>query len=122
MPIIDVEIVCESETEFGKFSAQSLADAIGKVLGSEAGRAWVRLRFLNRNFYAENLSALDSAELPTFVTVLQAHLPVGEALAAEVMAITTAVAQCLAYAPARVHVQYAPAAVGRQAFGGKLVL
>jgi hypothetical protein len=74
------------------------------------------------NFYAENLSTLDSAELPAFVTVLQAHPPVGDALAAEVMAITTAVAQCLARAPERVHVQYAPAAAGRQAFGGKLVI
>ena len=122
MPIIDVEIVCEAETEFGRFSAQPLADAIGKVLSSEAGRAWVRLRFLNRHSYAENLSTLDSTELPVFATVLHAQLPVGDALAAEVIAITMAVAQCLARAPERVHVQYAPAAAGRQAFGGKLVL
>jgi hypothetical protein len=122
MPIIDIELVGESETEFAKASAQTLADAIGRVLGGEPGRTWVRLRFLNQIFYAENLSTLDSAELPAFVTLLQAHPPVGDALAAEVMAITTAVAQCLARAPERVHVQYAPAAAGRQAFGGKLVI
>jgi phenylpyruvate tautomerase PptA (4-oxalocrotonate tautomerase family) len=122
MPIIDIELVGESETEFAKASAQTLADAIGRVLGGEPGRTWVRLRFLDQIFYAENLSTLDSAELPAFVTVLQAHPPVGDALAAEVMAITTAVAQCLARAPERVHVQYAPAAAGRQAFGGKLVI
>jgi phenylpyruvate tautomerase PptA (4-oxalocrotonate tautomerase family) len=122
MPIIDIELVCASETEFAKASAQTFADAIGRVLGSERGRTWVRLRFLNRISYAENLSTLDSTELPAFVTVLQAYLPVGDVLAAEVMAITTAVAQCLARAPERVHVQYAPAAAGRQAFGGKLVI
>lgn len=122
MPIIDIELVCESEVEFAKASAQALADAIGYALGSEPSRTWVRLRFINRISYAENLSAFESAELPAFVTVLQAHPPVGDALAAEVMAVTMAVAQCLDRAPERVHVQYAPAAAGRQAFGGKLVL
>lgn len=122
MPIIDIELVGESETEFAKASAQTLADALGHVLCSELGRIWVRLRFLNSISYAENLSMLDRADLPTFVTVLQAHPPVGDALAAEVMAITMAVAQCLARAPERVHVQYAPPAAGRQAFGGKLVV
>jgi len=122
VPIIDIELVCASETEFAKASAQTFADEIGRVLGREPGRTWVRLRFLNQISYAENFSTLDSNELPVFVTVLQAYLPVGEALASEVSAITTAVALCLACAPERVHIQYAPAAPGRQAFGGKLVL
>jgi phenylpyruvate tautomerase PptA (4-oxalocrotonate tautomerase family) len=122
MPIIDVEIVCESETAFGKFSAQSLADVIGKVLGSEPGRVWVRLQFLNCNFYAENLSALQTEQLPVFVTVLHAHLPAGDALTAEIAALTNAVADCVDRSPLRVHVQYAPPAAGRQAFGGKMVV
>lgn len=122
MPIIDVEIVCESEAEFGKFSAQPLADAIGKVLGSEPARVWVRLRFLGGNFYAENLSALQTGELPVFVTVLLAHPPAGDGLIGEISALTNAVADCVDRSPSRVHVQYAPAAAGRQAFGGKLVL
>lgn len=122
MPIIDVEIVCELEAEFGKFLAQPFADAIGKVLGSEAGRAWVRLRFLNRNFYAENLSALKIEEQPVFVTVLHARSPTGDALTGEITALTNAVSDCVDRAPSRVHVQYAPSAAGRQAFGGTLVL
>ncbi len=122
MPIIDIELVCESEAEFAKASAQALADAIGCALSSEPGRTWMRLRFLNRIYYAENFSTLKGAELPAFVTVLQAHPPVGDVLAAEVMAVTMAVARCLARAPERVHVQYAPPAAGRQAFGGKLVM
>ena len=121
MPIIDIELVCESEAEFATASARALADAIGQVLGSEPGRTWVRLRFLGSTAYAENLATLEAVDLPAFVTVLHAHPPVGEALATEAMALTLAVAQCLARAPGRVHVQYAPAAAGRQAFGGTLV-
>lgn len=121
MPFVDIELVCESETEFAKASACALANALGHAFGSEPGYTWVRLRFLCSASYAENQSTVSAAELPTFVTVLHAHPPLGEALAAEAMSITQAVAQCLARAPDRVHVQYAPAGVGRQAFGGHLV-
>ena len=121
MPIIDIEIVCESKAEFARASAHTLADAIGQVLGSEPGHTWVRLRFLASASYAENQVTLEDADLPAFVTVLHAHLPMGDALAAEARALTLAVAQCLGRAPGRVHVQYAPAAAGRQAFGGTLV-
>ena len=121
MPIIDVELVCESEAEFARTSARALADAVGHALGTEPGHTWVRLRFLASAAYAENQATLESAEFPAFVTVLHAHPPIGEALVTEAMALTLAVAQCVVRAPERVHVQYAPAAAGRQAFGGKLV-
>lgn len=64
---------------------------------------------------------MDATALPVFVTVLHAHMPDGDALAAEAQAITLAVAACLACPPECVHVQYAPEAAGRQAFGGRLV-
>ena len=121
MPIIDIELVCESEAEFATASARALADAIGHALGSEPGHTWVRLRFLASAAYAENQATVEGADLPAFVTVQHAHPPIGEALATEALALTLAVAQCLARAPGRVHVQYAPAAAGRQAFGGTLV-
>ena len=121
MPIIDIELVCESEAEFARVSARALADALGQTLGSDLGHTWVRLRFLASAAYAENQATLEGADLPAFVTVLHAHPPIGEALATEAMALTLAVAQCLARRPGRIHVQYAPAALGRQAFGGMLV-
>ncbi len=121
MPIIDIELVCESEAEFAAASARTLADAIGRVLGIEPGHTWVRLRFLASAAYAENQATLAGADLPAFVTVLHAHPPLGEALITEAMALTLVIAQCLVRAPGRVHVQYAPAAAGRQAFGGTLV-
>lgn len=121
MPIVDVEFVCDSQAELACASASELAAAVGRALGTPPGRTWMRLRTLAAQFYAENEAALSSAELPVFVTVLHARPPVGPALAAEVAALTATVAACVGRPPERVHVQYAPAATGRQAFGGVLV-
>lgn len=121
MPIVDVQLVCPHGTEAPPVPAQALADALGRVWGSAPGRTWVRLQVLSSASYAENEVRVDEAGLPAFVTVLQAHLPQGEALAAEVLAVTSAVAQCLGRPTDRVHVQYAPPGAGRQAFGGRLV-
>lgn len=121
MPIVDIELVCESEADFGAVSARALADALGQVFGSTPGRTWVRLRQLGSAAYAENNLAITRSELPAFVTILHARPPEGAALVAELDAVTIAVARCLAREPERVHVQYAPAGVGRQAFGGRLV-
>ena len=121
MPIVDIELVAVSESELSETSASSLADSLGKVFGSQPGRTWVRVRFLSSAAYAENECNASNDELPVFVTVLHAHLPEGDALTTEVQALTVTLASCLGRDPERVHVQYAPAAAGRQAFGGKMV-
>ena len=121
MPIIDVELVASEGSDLREPSAATIANALGKVLGSPPGRTWVRVRVLSSSAYAENESSISEDELPVFATVLHAHLPESEALATEVKAITVAIANCLRRNPERVHVQYGPAAAGRQAFGGKLV-
>lgn len=121
MPIVDIELVCARESEITEVSAAELADALGQVFTSPPGHTWVRLRYLGSAAYAENQSVVGADELPVFVTVLHARLPEGEALAAEVRAITSVLANCLGRSTERVHVQYAPAAAGRQAFGGVLV-
>ena len=121
MPIVDVELVCESEVEFGTVSPRAIADAVGSVFRSPPGHTWVRLRFVNSKHYAENNLSVSGAELPVFVTVVHARPPVAAALAAEVAALTTTVAQIIGRPAERVHVQYAPPAIGRQAFGGQLV-
>ena len=121
MPILDVELVCVSEAEFRSASAAAVAHAVGKVLSCEPGRVWVRLRRLDRDCYAENEVSLSEAELPVFVTVLHAHLPTEQVLGAEAVALTEAVARAVGRSAERVHVQYAPAGAGRQAFGGVLV-
>lgn len=121
MPIVDIEVVAAPSTASVGTTPADVADALGTVFGSAPGRTWVRFRSLDSAFYAENHSAVDATALPVFVTVLHAHMPDGDVLAAEVQAITRAVAACLARPPECVHVQYAPEAAGRQAFGGTLV-
>jgi phenylpyruvate tautomerase PptA (4-oxalocrotonate tautomerase family) len=121
MPIVEVEVVCQSEAEFGQLSATTLASALGRVFGSGRGTAWVKLRFLSSASYAENDLKVGGAELPAFVSVLHARLPQGQVLATEAKAITNAVASFLGRDSERIHVRYEPSAAGRQAFGGNLV-
>jgi phenylpyruvate tautomerase PptA (4-oxalocrotonate tautomerase family) len=122
VPILDIELVQSNGRVPPPASlARALADAVGGVFGSLPGHTWVRLRVLPASQYAENDATLGPDQLPAFVTVLHAWPPEGEALAGEVAALTQALATGLGRAPERVHVQYAPAGAGRQAFGGKLV-
>ena len=122
MPIIDVEMVLEDAAAAPPSTlARALADAIGRTLGSAPGCTWVRLRSLPAAHYAENDALLGADEWPVFVTVLHAHPPTGDALAAEAAALTAVTARTIGCPPARVHVQYAPPGAGRQAFGGHFV-
>jgi phenylpyruvate tautomerase PptA (4-oxalocrotonate tautomerase family) len=122
MPILDIEHVLPAGSATAPTgTVQRLADATGRVFGSKPGRTWVRLRTLDATAYAENDVTLDADGLPVFVTVLHAQVPEGAALAAQVTALTQAVAEALGVDVQRVHVQMAPAAAGRQAFGGRLV-
>jgi phenylpyruvate tautomerase PptA (4-oxalocrotonate tautomerase family) len=119
MPIVDVELVGAADPD--PTLACRLASALGRVFGSPPGRTWVRLRRLPASDYAENDAPLGAGEAPVFVTVLHAHPPTGEALQRELAVLTATVAAGVARPAERVHVQYAPAAAGRQAFGGQMV-
>jgi phenylpyruvate tautomerase PptA (4-oxalocrotonate tautomerase family) len=122
MPILDIELVQPDGARPPDASlTQALADAVGRALGTPAGRTWVRLRTLAASYYAENEAAIAPGEWPVFATVLHARPPQGPALVTEANTLTQVLAACLGRAPQRVHVQYAPAAAGRQAFGGVLV-
>ncbi len=121
VPIVDVEIVSTTAEPAPQLSIAALASALGRAFESPPGHTWVRLRFLPANCYAENDTPLPAEALPVFVTVLQARPPQGAELQAQVDAVTQAVAAWLAYPSERVHIGYAPAAAGREAFGGKVV-
>ena len=54
MPIVTIEVVADSDRDVETGLAQSLADAIGRVLTSPSGQVWVRLRSIRRSQYAEN--------------------------------------------------------------------
>jgi phenylpyruvate tautomerase PptA (4-oxalocrotonate tautomerase family) len=121
MPIVTVELVADPDRPLEHTLAQSLADAVGRVLNSPPGQTWVRLRSLPRNEYAENDAPVNAAELPVFVTVLKRETPVVAEIQTEVTALTRAIAHVVGRPATCVHVEYAPAAAGRVSFGGKLV-
>jgi phenylpyruvate tautomerase PptA (4-oxalocrotonate tautomerase family) len=120
MPIVTVEVVVGANA-MASDVAQALANAIGSALKSPPGQTWVRVSSLARDRYAENDAALDAAQLPVFVTILKKQIPPRAELEGEVTALTGAVAQVIGRPAACVHVEYAPAAAGRLAFGGVLV-
>ena len=120
MPILDIEPVLDAHVAVDAGLAQRLADAAAGVFGSAPGRVWVRLRPLPAAQYAENGAVVAEGERPTFVSVVHAHPPQGEARAEEAAALTSAIASVLGRSAERVHVQYAAAGAGRQAFGGRL--
>jgi phenylpyruvate tautomerase PptA (4-oxalocrotonate tautomerase family) len=121
MPIIDIHMVVPGADSVPAGLAQTVADALGQLLGSPAGRTWVRASTLSATNYAENGSPLTPSDLPVFVTLLLAAPPEGEARAAQASLITTAVALAVGRDRSCVHVEYAAPGKGRMAFGGDLV-
>jgi phenylpyruvate tautomerase PptA (4-oxalocrotonate tautomerase family) len=119
MPIVDVKIVTSAGTTLPEGTAKVVAEALAAVFQAPEGRVWVRLQQLAEHLYAANGSA--ESVHPVFITVPHADLPPREALAAQALAVSKAVAGCLKREPEQVHVEYAPPGRGRVAFGGKLV-
>jgi hypothetical protein len=90
------------------------------VFGSRPGSTWAKLRVLDAKCYGENEADAPKPG-PVFVTVTQARPPNDDALDKEVGELTRAIATALGRPTEMVHVEYAPAALGRIAFGGRLV-
>lgn len=118
MPIVDVELVADGVPDG---AAQALADVVGAVLGTPAGETWVRLRALAPAAYAESAGGPRPDATPVFVTVTRRHVPARPALVQEIDALTHAIAGVLRRSAEQVHIEYAPPAAGRVAFGGRLV-
>ncbi len=119
MPIVDIEIVGSLSGADPGTLAQALADATGAALAAAPGTTWVRVRTLATDAYAESGGAPDG-DAPVFVTITCRSLPAPAALATEAAAVCAAVARATGRARERVHVEYAPPAAGRIAFGGVL--
>ena len=121
MPIVDIEIVGPLPAGDTSLLAQMLADAAGRVFAAPPGTTWVRVRTLPLDAYAENEAVLAPAVAPVFVSVRKRHVPEGAELAAEIGALTRAIAAVLQRPASLVHVGYEASAAGRMAFGGTLV-
>lgn len=120
MPLLEIEIVGEPDGNRRDALAQDLADAAGVVLKSGPQEAWVRVRILPSERYAE-CGGKTPGVLPVFVRILKRLPPEGDTLRREVRELTRAVARVCGRPEAHVHVCYEPPGAGRQAFGGTLV-
>lgn len=115
MPIVDIEIVAGT---IDARATQDLADGIGRAFEAEPGKVWLRVRELSGKHYAEN----DTAALhPVFVSVIASAPPEGATLKTRINQIVDVVARHTGRPRENIHVEFAPAARGRIAFGGKLV-
>jgi len=121
MPIVDVTIVVARGEMVPAGLTQALADGVGRVLNSPPGQTWVRLHLLAQDRYAENDSPLTPTKLPVFVAMLTRQIPDQSQLVETIAKLTQAISQATGRPSDRVHVEYAPSAVGRIAFGGQLV-
>ena len=121
MPILDVEIVVGPGEILSPDLAGRLADRAGSVLNARSGGTWVTVRPLPLQQYGESSGGPELGVKPIFVTVLKAKVGSKEALAAEVKALTAAVAEICGRPAENVHLIYEPDAAGRVAFGGTIV-
>lgn len=120
MPILEIEIVVDEAETLRPTLASELADAVGEIFGSAEGQTWVRLRTLPISNYSEN-GGLPDGVRPVFVTVLKAYVPeIGE-MREEAARIAHEFGKLCQRPEANVHVIYQPDAIGRIAFGGRLV-
>jgi len=120
MPILEIEMIGAPTDDMRHGLAQRIADAAGRVLGSDPQETWVRLRVLPADQYAEN--GCDSEEFTSvFVSVLRRRNPEGDDLSREVVELTSAIATACGRPKEIVHIRYEPPGAGRQAFGGRLI-
>lgn len=118
MPIVQVQVVGESNAGTQEGVAATLASAVGRVLQAAPGRVWVRVEFLPSVHYAENESK--TQRLPVFVNITYFDLPAAKALSVQALALATEVGACLGREADQVHIEFAPPGRGRVAFGGIL--
>ena len=121
MPVVDIQFVLPAGRDLPEGTAAALAQALGQAMSAAPGTLWLRLHTLPASRYAENGPAAEDAELPVFVTMLQARPATGPALQAEATAVAQAVARTIGLPRTKVHIEYAPPGAGRVAFGGQLV-
>lgn len=122
MPIVDALIVQGADVAPRPDLAHALAVVVARALQSRPGTVWVRLQYLDSHLYAEDtVMDLADASHPVFLRMLVADLPAVDELQRQVSALTAAVAGLLDRRPERIHIEYAPSARGRVAFGGTLL-
>lgn len=117
MPILRVEMVGVS----GRADlAQELANAAGQILDSEPGGTWIKLHYLPEAQYAEN-GGKDPSIKPVLVSVLMGRCSEGSELRRIAETLADKFSTVLSRPKENIHILFEPSAVGRIAFGGRLV-
>ncbi len=122
MPVLEVELVLRDDEILAEDLAGRIADAAGEVFDAAPGTTWVRLRTSLPSSYGESGGGPPADTHPVFVRVLKADIADGETLSNEAVRLTETLAAIIGRPLENVHLIYEPAARGRVAFGGKLVL
>lgn len=121
MPILDVEIVVGPAEGLDPTIAARVADQAGRILATPAGETWVKVRPLPSTCYAENGVGSPAGLAPVFVSILRARLPSPDTMQEEAARLAAAIAQVCGRPSENVHILYLPEALGRIAFGGRLL-
>ena len=121
MPLLDIDIVFRANESLKGDTVQRLADAAGKVFDTPPGKTWVKINPVPRNFWALNSSKLDSHSGPVVVSILKRTVPSPDKIEEEILQITKVFAGILERSDEDVYVKYEDDAIGRVAFGGRLV-
>ncbi|MCZ6672170.1 MAG: hypothetical protein O7C75_04445 [Verrucomicrobia bacterium] len=121
MPQLDIDIVFRPNETLKGDAVQKLADAAGKVFDTPPGKTWVKINPVPRNCWAENKTKLSSHAGPVVVSILKRTAPGPEEIEAEVSSLTRVIAGILERPNEEIHIKYEADAIGRVAYGGKLV-
>lgn len=119
MPILEVDVVGEIAAPLRHGFAQRLADAAGQVFESAPQQAWLKLRFLDAQDYAENAGSAPTP-LPVFVRVLLRSSLEIEERRRIARALARAFSELCLRPVARIHILFEDPGQGRVAFGGEL--
>ena len=120
MPIIDVQIVGEIEVPSRAKMTQIIADRVGGILKARVGGTWVRLHFFPADCYAES-GNVPSEVMPVFVSVLTGKRVEIDDRSRIALELASAISEITSRPEENIHIVFEPEAVGRIAFGGKLV-
>ncbi|MFA6110532.1 MAG: hypothetical protein WDA75_17350 [Candidatus Latescibacterota bacterium] len=122
MPIIDIDIVLKPREELRHDLALDVANATGEALGVPPGEAWVKVRTIAPECYAESGGGPPEGVCPVFVSVVLADDGSREKRQEQADILATTIATVCGRRKEHVHIIFAPPARGRIAFGGKLMI
>jgi len=117
MPILTFEIVGPIENED---LAHSLANTAGEILGAKQGTTWVKIHFLPTENYSESGNFAGEIQ-PVFVSVLLGQFYKNKEYAKVAQELSLAFSKIMGRAQENIHILFEPSAMGRIAFGGKLL-